>query len=194
MAERIRALTGGTDSPIPDRPASPKSRNASRSRPSGTPSFQRSNSVSIPIFASPSLIGGNTSVDDLNRGRAHEPQEVASPLGEDVQRPLFPASRPSDGSFVSEGGRSISSGRPLSRQQQLSSAERRPSQGQRRTSSSNHPDFERVEEVIHDNCPVHGQGSRAVSVAEPHTQSQPSPPPLRPATLPLNFPSPQPDS
>lgn len=177
-AERIRAITG-TDSPIPERPSSPKSRNASRSRPTASPELQRSHSSSIPIFASPSLIGmgGNTSAEDVVRGRALESREDTM-ASEEMRRPSLPGSMPSGTSAGSAGGR------PLSRQLP-SRPDRRPSQGQRRTSSTNHPDFERVEEVVHVNCPVHGRGSRAGSVTDLPTALPPSPPPLRPATLPL---------
>lgn len=171
-AERIRGIAA-SDSPIPERPSSPKSRNASRSRPTASPELrrrgtaspemQRSHSAAIQIYASPGVLGSKSDETET-RGRPVESTADAPQPG--------PAARSNSVSVdVRNSGNSSSSNeatRPPSRaSQQLSRTDRRPSQSQRRPSVQDH-DFERIEEIVSGNCPVHGTASRTASVSETH--------------------------
>lgn len=158
-AERIRGLAQ-SDSPIPERPSSPKSRNASRSRPTAaspelqrrgtaSPELQRSQSAAIQIFASASIMGEG----HADRGRQPEPsaswakQDNLARSGStppDIQHPIASSSNGYQA-------------RPPSQ------AERRPSLSQRRSSSAQMHDFVRIEEVPGSKCPVHGDESRSGS-------------------------------
>ncbi|KAH8173862.1 carbon-nitrogen hydrolase domain-containing protein [Sarocladium implicatum] len=182
-AERIRGIAS-SDSPIPERPSSPKSRNASRSRPSATPDLvrrgtaspeqlrrpgtrspelQRSHSAAIQVYASPSMLIDDATADSISEhGRAAESVSgTPIPTSLDAATSTPPDARYSGGSSSSaDGGRSASHG-----QQRPSRAERLPSQQRRRPSVQDH-DFERIEEVVSGDCPVHGASSRTTSVSE----------------------------
>ncbi|KAK0391721.1 hypothetical protein NLU13_1220 [Sarocladium strictum] len=186
-AERIRGIAS-SDSPIPERPSSPKSRNASRSRPNGTPDLRRrgaaspeiqrrgtaspemqrrEQSAAIQVYASPSVLAGDAQPTDSSsdRGRAGDSRSGPSNTDQLGRTSSTPPDAPHSGGSAS----STDGGRPPTRQSNYPSrGERRSSQTQRRPSIQDH-DFERIEEVVSGNCPLHGAHgtiSRNASVLE----------------------------